>query len=173
MNILTQMALDIARSFVGVREVGGNHRGPEVEAWLACVGLPPGNAWCMAFAWCCVNDAFRSMELPNPIRPCGSVVRMWHSLPDNCKLTAPSPGVWAFHHDSANPALGHVGFIDELDPKGKGTYSVEGNTNSEARVLAEAYGDTRPWCARSGIGIWASRTTALLRLSAYRWQQAT
>ena len=76
MNLLTQTALDIARGFVGVRETGGNNRGPEVEAWLARVGLPPGNAWCMAFAWCCVQDAFSKLELPNPIRPCASVVRM-------------------------------------------------------------------------------------------------
>jgi len=131
MNILTQTALDIARGFVGVQEVGGNNRGPEVEAWLHRVGLAPGNAWCMAFAWCCVDDAFRKLELPNPIRPCASVVRMWHALPDNCKLTEPAPGAWAFHHDSANPNLGHVEFIDALDPLGKGTYTVGGNTNSE------------------------------------------
>ena len=131
MNILNQMALDIARGYVGVKESGGNNRGPEVEAWLHRVGLAPGNAWCMAFAWCCVDDAFRKMELPNPIRPCASVVRMWHALPDSCRLAEPALGVWAFHHDSANPNLGHVGFIDDLSPDGKGTYSVEGNTNSE------------------------------------------
>jgi hypothetical protein len=68
MNILTQTALVRVRSFIGVKEVGGNNRGPEVEAWLARVGLPPGNPWCMAFAWCCVDDAFRSLQLPNPIR---------------------------------------------------------------------------------------------------------
>ena len=30
MNILTQAALDIARGYVGVKESGGNNRGPEV-----------------------------------------------------------------------------------------------------------------------------------------------
>jgi hypothetical protein len=151
MNILTATALARARSFIGVREVGGNNRGPEVEAWLARVGLPPGNAWCMAFAWCCVDDACRALQLPNPIRPCASVVRMWNALPDNCKLTEPALGVWAFHHDSANPALGHVEFIDDLDPTEKGTYTIGGNTNSEG--------------SRTGGGVW--RHTPLIRPMGY------
>jgi hypothetical protein len=53
----------------------------------------------------------------------------------------------AFHFDTASPRLGHVGFVDDLSPDGKGTYSIEGNTNSEG--------------SRTGGGAW--RHTPLLR----------
>lgn len=138
MNRLTQAALEIARSYVGVRETGGNNRGPEVEAWLRQVGLGPGLPWCMAFAWCCVDDAFKRLGLPNPIRPTGSVVRMWLRLPESCKLPEPVTGCWAFHQDADNPAIGHVGFVDALAPGG--TFSIEGNTNAEG--------------SRTGGGVW-------------------
>ena len=151
MNVLTQTACEIARGFVGIRESGGNNRGPEIQGWLRRVGQPPGVSWCMAFAWCCVDDAFRQLSLPNPIRPGASVVRMWERLPDECKLVEPAPGVWAFHRDPDQPAFGHVGFVDELDPAGEGTYSIEGNTNSEG--------------SRTGGGVW--RHTPRLRTLAY------
>lgn len=139
MNRLTQAALEIARSYVGVTETGGNNRGPEVEAWLRRVGLAPGLPWCMAFAWCCVDDAFKRLALSNPIRPTGSVVRMWLRLPESCKLAEPVPGCWAFHQDADNQAIGHVGFIDELTRDG-GAMTIEGNTNAEG--------------SRTGGGVW-------------------
>ena len=129
MNRLTRTALDIARGYVGVREMGHN-AGPEVTAWLARVGQPPGVAWCMAFSWCVVDDAFKRLQLVNPIKPCPSVVRMWRALPESCKLTEPVPGCWCFHQDDANQAFGHVGFIDELASHG-GAFTIEGNTNEE------------------------------------------
>jgi hypothetical protein len=155
LNVLTQTALARARSFVGVRESGGNNRGPEVEAWLRRVGQPPGQAWCAAFAWCCVDDAFRRLLLPNPIRPCAGVVHLWDLLPAACQLDGPSPGCWAFHRDldaNGDPtSLGHMGFIDDVSPDGQGTYSIEGNTNSGG--------------SRTGGGVW--RHTPSLRPLGY------
>jgi hypothetical protein len=129
MNALTTTAMAIARGFVGVQEVGGNNRGKEVEAWLKRVGQPPGAAWCMAFAWSIVDDACDALDLPNPIKPCASVVRMWEALPAACKLSAPVPGCWAFHRSSDNPNLGHVGFVDAIGVGG--LFTLEGNSNAE------------------------------------------
>jgi hypothetical protein len=151
MNALTQTALELARGYVGIREIGGNNRGPEIERWLANVGRPPGDPWCMAFAWSVVDEACRRIELPNPIPPCASVVRMWESLPDGCKLAEPVVGCWAFHRDADNPRLGHVGFIDALERGGTGTFSIEGNSNGEG--------------SRTGGGVW--RHTPRLRPLSY------
>lgn len=151
MNLLTQTALELARDYVGIRETGGNNRGPEIERWLKNVGQPPGSAWCMAFAWSVVDEAFRRLELPNPIPPCASVVRMWERLPDECRLVEPVVGCWAFHRDADNPALGHVGFIDAVERGGTGTFSIEGNTNAEG--------------GRTGGGVW--RHTPKLRPRSY------
>ncbi len=41
--------IETFRSQIGVRQVG-NNTGPEVDMYLAAVGLGPGNAWCGAFA---------------------------------------------------------------------------------------------------------------------------
>jgi hypothetical protein len=131
MNALTSTALAIARGFVGVREVGGNNRGKEVEAWLARVHQPPGAAWCAAFAWSVVDDACDALDLPNPIKPCASVVRLWESLPASCKLFAPVPGCWAFHRSTDDPTLGHIGFVEYVAADGSGLGTVEGNSNAE------------------------------------------
>jgi hypothetical protein len=154
-NILTQTALGIVRGFVGVQEVGGNNRGAQVEAWLKRVGQPPGKSWCAAFQWCVADDSFRKNSFPNPIRPCASVVRLIASLPAACKLAGPAPGCWAAHEDEDADGhltgLGHIGMIDELDPANEGTYSIEGNTNSEG--------------SRTGGGVW--RHTPRVRLLSY------
>ena len=47
--------------------------------------------------------------------------------------------------------LGHIGMIEELDPANEGTYSIEGNTNSEG--------------SRTGGGVW--RHTPRVRLLSY------
>lgn len=40
---------ELAAAKLGIREVGGDNRGPWVKKFLAEVGLPEGNAWCAAF----------------------------------------------------------------------------------------------------------------------------
>ena len=155
MNILTQTALELARSFVGVQEVGGNNRGTQVEAWLRRVNQPPGKSWCAALQWCIADDSFRRHSFPNPIRPCASVVKLIASLPAVCKLTGPAPGCWAAHEeldaDGKGTGRGHIGMIDALGPANEGTYTVEGNTNSEG--------------SRTGGGVW--RHTPRLRNLSY------
>lgn len=41
--------MDEAESYVGVQEVDGSNRGPEINMFLASVGLPPGTPYCAAF----------------------------------------------------------------------------------------------------------------------------
>lgn len=132
MNRLTQEMLNVARSFVGVREIGGNNRGPLVEAWQRRVGLAPGKAYCMAFQWCVLDDACRNLGLVNILRPRTGVVRTWGQLPPSCYLKDPIPGCWGFHHDIDDPGLGHVVIVDALPkPPITGVYTIEGNTNAE------------------------------------------
>ena len=48
---------------VGVCEVGGQNRGPEVEGYLRAVGLGPGFAWCAAFVRFCLEAGERESML--------------------------------------------------------------------------------------------------------------
>jgi hypothetical protein len=131
-NALTARVLNIARGFVGVREVGGNNRGPQVEAWLKRVGRPPGDSWCMACQWSWLDDACAQMRIANVIRPCSGVVRMFGRLPAATYLDAPIPGCWGFHADTDNPGLGHIVLVDALgSPSEGGVFTIEGNTTSE------------------------------------------
>ena len=144
MNVLTTTALDIARGFVGAQEVGGNNRGTQVEGWLRRVGRPPGESWCAALQWCIADDSFRKHSFLNPISPCASVVRLIASLPERCRLAGPAPGCWCAHEElnatGKGTGRGHIGIVDELDPANEGTYTIEGNTNSEG--------------SRTGGGVW-------------------
>lgn len=52
---------EIAASEIGVRETGGENRGPEISRYLAYVGLGDGYEWCAAFASWCYGQAGLSM----------------------------------------------------------------------------------------------------------------
>lgn len=124
MNALTERALDIAASQVGVREVGRN-RGPRVEEYLASVGLPPGNSWCAAFVHWCFQRAADELMLPPPLPKTGGVHKLWRRIDVGFKVPRPTVGS-LFFHDSGG-GLGHVGFVagvrgDEID-------TIEGNTD--------------------------------------------
>ncbi|QRQ61236.1 C40 family peptidase [Sphingobacterium multivorum] len=52
-NLLRQQIYEIAANEIGVREIGGDNKGPEISKYLAYVGLGDGYEWCAAFAsWC-------------------------------------------------------------------------------------------------------------------------
>jgi len=38
-----------ALSYVGLEEIGGENRGPEIDVWLGACGVQQGNPWCAAF----------------------------------------------------------------------------------------------------------------------------
>ena len=131
---------NIYSSYVGVRELTHHNDGPEVERFLAHVGLKKGAPWCAAFVSYCLHkagytDAPRSGWSPDyfPKRQ-----RVWAL---SQKYTPP-------HADSAPPyhaqigdlfgiwyanlgRIAHVGFIDV--PNGTSRYEVE---SDELRVTS-------------------------------------
>jgi len=84
-----------ALSHVGEHEQPtGSNTGPEVDAYLAYVGLAPGNPWCAAFACSMVYRALVEMEVWTDYHPrTGSthVLLAWGE--DNgCMVSHPQPG---------------------------------------------------------------------------------
>ncbi|WP_312364850.1 CHAP domain-containing protein [Sphingobacterium sp.] len=52
-DLLRRQIYEIAANEIGVRETGGDNKGPEVSQYLAYVGLGEGYEWCAAFvSWC-------------------------------------------------------------------------------------------------------------------------
>lgn len=130
---LCGLAVSVARSQLGTRELPGN-RGPEVERFLASVGLGAGQPWCMAFVYWCFNQAANRLLIDNPLPKTGSVHRHWAQAPlavkinpDNSldDLRAIRPGA-IFFIDHGNDK-GHTGIV--LTADGEGLHTIEGNTN--------------------------------------------
>lgn len=63
---------------VGVRE--HNNRGKEVEIYLASVGLPPGNPYCMAGLYWTFDVASKVTKCKNPLLRTGSTYRQFEHL---------------------------------------------------------------------------------------------
>lgn len=118
-------AARIAASQIGVRETARNS-GPEVDAYLASVGLGPGYSWCAAFVYWCFVTGAASVRADNPCPRTAGALRMWTLAPSS-QTQLPEPGdVFVIDHGHG---LGHVGFVELVNADGSLT-TVEGNTNA-------------------------------------------
>lgn len=119
-------ALRIAQTQVGVRETGRNS-GPEVDAYLSSVNLGPGYPWCAAFVHWAFETGAASIAVPCPCPDTAGALRLWDLCPDWRVTDGPQSGdVFVIDHGHG---LGHVGFIESVDPVGV-LVTVEGNTNA-------------------------------------------
>lgn len=129
MPSLSQVALEIAVSKLGVHEQGGANRGPEVEAYLAMARLPPGQPWCAAFALWCYEMASRRLGVPNPFPRTGSCLRLWELADHHFRDSNPAVGsVYVLKHSATT---GHVGIVESLDQLGNVASEVSANTNRD------------------------------------------
>ena len=125
--ILSATALDVARTQIGNHEQGGNNRGPEVDLYLAAVGLDPGFAWCSAFLFWVFREAARRTGLANPYPKTASSLHVWTLAEPVCRDSNPTPGaVYVLRHSATT---GHVGIVESIDDAG-GITEISANTNS-------------------------------------------
>lgn len=126
---LSQTAIEIAVSQLGVHEQGGNNRGPEVDLYLASVGLGPGYSWCAAFVFWCFREAAQRLALVNPCPRTAGAVKIWTHAEPICRITAPVPGaIYVLEHDPTK-GTGHAGIIETVNADGT-ISEVSGNTNA-------------------------------------------
>jgi hypothetical protein len=136
---LTDKALEIARTQIGVKETGTNS-GPEVDKYLAAVGLRPGFAWCVAFTFWCYQEAAKTLSLPNPHIRTAGVLDHYNRAPRvganrigvQAALITPTrikPGMLFVMRFQGG--LGHTGFVVSVDYAEKTIRTLEGNTNSK------------------------------------------
>jgi len=135
-SALLGAAIRIAKLQIGVMETGGPNCGPEVERYLASVGLPKGKPWCAAFCYWVFNEAAKKLgdNEENPLVRTGSVIDHWERAPAKIKISPEAafedlrllpPGT-LFLIDHGN-RRGHMGII--LAAEAAGLRGVEGNTN--------------------------------------------
>lgn len=118
----------IAQSQLGVQEFPkGSNAGKQVEIYLKSVGLGKGYAWCMAFVYWCVQQAFSAKGLTPPLKRTGGV-RDQHIFSKKWAVKAPQPGdIFMMIYSNGS---GHTGFVEKLLPGGY-IQTLEGNTNDE------------------------------------------
>lgn len=115
--------LDTALTQLGVKESPGTpNSGPQVDKYLASVGLGPGYAWCMAFVYWCAREAGVAGQLVKT----GGVLRQWNERPA-LRVKTPQPGD-IFIMDFGK-GTGHTGIVERVE--GGVLHTVEGNTNDE------------------------------------------
>lgn len=134
---LQEAALAFAVTQLGVHERGGNNRGPEVDLYLASIGLDPGFAWCCAFTFYSFKQAAQQLGLINPCPKTGAGLRLWKLVDTAWKDSNPAPGaIYVLDHGGGNS---HVGLIETCD---------SGN------VLTEISGNTNQTGSREGNSVW-------------------
>lgn len=143
---LLQKVLDIAATQDGVRERPlGSNSGPEVDKYLASVGLGPGFAWCAAFVYWCFKKAASDLGQGNPVYKTAGVMNHWNSTTgkkisrlaaaDNPSLIKPG----SIFIISTGGGFGHTGLVERVN--GGYVATIEGNTNEAG--------------SRNGIGVFS------------------
>lgn len=133
--------LEIARTYVGVKEVGHN-RGPHVTRWLAEAGAKPGDPWCAAFVNHVVHEAGGRCEVRYPAS-CRSWVA-W-AIDHHARVDKPRPGdlvVYDWDGDGPDDHIGVVSAIRSWGPLVSLT-AVEGNTRATGAKLDGVYERSR------------------------------
>jgi hypothetical protein len=131
---LLRESLSFAQSQVGVMEKPvGSNKGPEVNAYLASVKIPPGNFWCAGFVYYCFNEAAKKLGVTNPLVQTGGCLDHWNRTKVK-KIKAadarndPSlvkPGqIFIIDHGGGH---GHTGIIKRGE--GGRLITIEGNSN--------------------------------------------
>ncbi len=153
---LANEVLSVASSQVGKLEQPlGSNSGPEVDAYLASVGLDPGNFWCMAFVFWCFREAAKNLGKKNPAVKTGGVLDAWNQARSSGIATLTTEN--ALHNPgkikpgmvfimSTGGGSGHTGIVVAV--RGSVLETIEGNTNDSG--------------SRNGIGVFrrTGRTVA-------------
>jgi len=138
-DLLRQQIYEIAANEIGVRETGGDNKGPEVSKYLAYVGLDEGYEWCAAFASWCYGQA--GLSIPRSAWS-PALLPKARRRPQNQidKGDVKQADLFAIY-SSQLKRIRHVGLVKALH--GSLLISVEGNSHdrveSRRRPLATIY----------------------------------
>lgn len=124
--------ISIFRSQIGVKQIGDN-TGPEVDMYLAAVGLSPGYPWCGAF----VGWGYKMLDLIIP--KSAAWTPSWFissKVIDNIYIKRGDVGGIYF---SNLGRIAHI-FVYEYDwnEKGSSVTTIEGNTNDTGSRVGNA-----------------------------------
>lgn len=118
-----------ATKYVGVREVGGPNKGPDVEMFQRYTdGKAVGESWCMAFMRYVVGQVCSHYGIQNVLYPSELCQSVYNKAPRLYKLSSPVPGAVFIHQSRTSAWRGHTGLCTGTSTAGVFP-SIEGNTN--------------------------------------------
>lgn len=145
-----------AQACNGIREKGGNNRGPLVELLQRTIGTADGEAWCMAFVQSMIGYAEVKTGRASQIIASEHCLTVWNDSPKACRVKeCPAPGaIVVWRHGKTTS--GHTGVVLGCSGKGAELRTVEGNTEGGrgygGEIVREGGGvylNARPW---GGVG---------------------
>jgi hypothetical protein len=143
-NALLTQVLKVAVTQLGVMEdPPGSNKGPEVDQYLASVGLSPGNFWCAAFVYWCFDKAAAKLGRTNPLLKTGHVMTHWNKTTGKKILAVDAADMPSLVKPgnifllNTGGSSGHTGLVEKVD--GGFIHTIEGNSNNSG--------------SRNGIGV--------------------
>jgi hypothetical protein len=138
MNDLAASLVRIAASQVGVRESGGNNRGPSIVEYQKASWLPPGPwPWCAAF--CCwalremlhtpAGAMFLDGARVDEWRCKDAKAFGWERWARDRRLTVLSESAVPHAGDLVIYDFSHIGVVENADDWPRVIHTIEGNTN--------------------------------------------
>lgn len=120
--------INVAQKQIGVEEYPkGSNSGKQVEIYLKSVGLGKGYAWCMAFVYWCVLQAYNARGKKTPLKCTGGVNDQYIACKNLIANTPEAGDIFIM----INPnGTGHTGFVEKVLTNGI-IQTIEGNTNSD------------------------------------------
>lgn len=115
-----------AQVCVGIREQGGNNRGPMVKLIQETIGSAVDEAWCMSFVQTMIAYAELKTGKKSPIAVSEGCAQVWTRTDKKQRVKKlPLPGAVIYWKNSKTGG-GHTGIVEATD--GVNFYAFEGNT---------------------------------------------
>lgn len=122
----TEILIDAARALIGVKESGGDNKGPVVSWMQGTCGIAEGQPWCMALAQSCVAYAETYSGRISQLYAGEFVRSVWNNTPGILKRKVPERGVLTIWQ-MGNTIRGHCNIC--VGVSGDFQMGVEGNTS--------------------------------------------
>lgn len=125
---LGEQALHVAYSQLGTTEKPlGSNAGPEVERYLARIGLGKGYSWCMAFMYWCFSEAAIKLQVPNVLIKTGGVLDHWRRAKPQYKILK-GPQIGDIFIMDFGRGKGHTGLVTGSNRTH--IFTIEGNSDA-------------------------------------------
>lgn len=80
---LQDLVLVNAEKYLYVRELTNNNDAPEIDMFLAYLGLPKGLSWCATYVVYVHKEAADSLQIKNPLPKYARVATLWEMTQEN------------------------------------------------------------------------------------------